>query len=173
MGSVSAEGLIRRVPVAAVVGDEFSAVVAGELDAAVARLDPAAGVVLQVVWFDPDPDPDPDAGAGAGVGGRLLVVAHHVVVDGVSWRILVPDLAAAWARIEAGGEPEVAAAGTSMRRWAYGLVEAAHAVERVGELDLWRGMLGGADPVMGSRPLDPAVDVGATVGMVGGCAGRG
>src|SRR4030067_759399 len=54
----------------------------------------AVGVVLvQAVWFD----------AGAGRAGRLLLVIHHLAVDGVSWRILVPDLAAAWGSIAAGG----------------------------------------------------------------------
>ncbi|MGF0171327.1 condensation domain-containing protein [Streptomyces sp. Marseille-Q5077] len=45
------------------------------------RLDPDAGVVFRAVWFEP---------------GRLLLVAHHLVVDGVSWRILLEDLRAAW-----------------------------------------------------------------------------
>ena len=37
--------------------------------------------------------------------GRLLLTIHHLAVDGVSWRILVPDLAAAWQAIatRAGG----------------------------------------------------------------------
>ena len=37
--------------------------------------------------------------------GRLLLTIHHLVVDGVSWRILVPDLAAAWKAIAAGRVP--------------------------------------------------------------------
>ena len=41
--------------------------------------------------------------------GRLLLTIHHLAVDGVSWRILVPDLAAAWAAI-ARGDGAVAAA---------------------------------------------------------------
>ncbi|MGV9823897.1 condensation domain-containing protein, partial [Nocardia xishanensis] len=156
VGSVSAESLLVRVPVEGVCGPGFSAVVAGGWEAAVGRLDPASGVMVQGVWFDP----------GATTGGRLLLVAHHVVIDGVSWRILVPDLAVAWARLAAGGEPELAPVGTSMRRWAHVLVAAAHGEARVGELDLWRQVLTGTDPVLGSRALDPAVDVGATVDTV-------
>ncbi len=55
---------------------------AAEAEAAVARLDPDAGRVLEAVFFDRGPDSQ----------GRLLLVAHHLVVDGVSWRILVDDL---------------------------------------------------------------------------------
>ena len=53
---------------------------------AAGRLDPVAGVMVQAVWLDRGPQ----------APGRLVVVIHHLVVDGVSWRILVPDLAAAW-----------------------------------------------------------------------------
>jgi hypothetical protein len=38
-----------------------------------------------VCWFD----------GGAGTEGRLLLVLHHLVVDGVSWRVLLADLAQA------------------------------------------------------------------------------
>ena len=58
---------------------------------AVSRLAPRSGVMLQAVWFD----------AGPQAAGRLLLTIHHLAVDGVSWRILVPDLAAAWAAIAA------------------------------------------------------------------------
>ena len=53
--------------------------------AAVDRLDPAAGSLLRAVLFAEAPKP-----------GRLLLVIHHLAVDGVSWRILVPDLETAW-----------------------------------------------------------------------------
>ena len=46
----------------------------------------------------------------AATAGRLLLVIHHLAVDGVSWRILVPDLAAAWAAIARG---EAAGAGAA------------------------------------------------------------
>ena len=157
VGSVSAAALIRRVVVTDSATQEFSAVLHTELAAARARLDPAAGVMVQVVWFDP---------ADAGEAGRLLVVVHHLVVDGVSWRVLVPDLAAGWARVAAGGEAGLAPVGTSMRRWARGLVEAARTPERVAELELWRDMAIGPDPVLGVRPVDPAVDGPASVHSV-------
>uniref|UniRef100_UPI00211EB3E4 non-ribosomal peptide synthetase n=1 Tax=Bradyrhizobium sp. SRS-191 TaxID=2962606 RepID=UPI00211EB3E4 len=35
---------------------------------------------------------------------RLLIVAHHLVVDGVSWRVLLEDLAAAYEQLVRGGE---------------------------------------------------------------------
>ena len=73
--------------------------IVAEAQAAELRLAPSQGTMLQAVWFD----------AGGMRPGRLLLMIHHLAVDGVSWRILVPDLAAAWAAL-ARGEGAVAAA---------------------------------------------------------------
>ena len=62
---------------------------------------------------------------GAARPGRLLLTIHHLAVDGVSWRILVPDLAAAWQAVGGGQAVALPARGTSFRRWAQRL--AAHA----------------------------------------------
>ncbi|MCL2533503.1 MAG: amino acid adenylation domain-containing protein, partial [Nocardiaceae bacterium] len=157
VGMVPAADVLTRVPVDALHGPAFTDVAQPELDAAAGRLDPEAGIVLQAVWFD----------AGE-AGGRLLLVVHHLAVDGVSWRILVPDLASAWSQIVDGAVPELAATGTSMRRWAHGLAEAAvgGTPGRDRELELWRATLDTPDPVIGSRPLDPEVDVADTVDKV-------
>ena len=87
--------------------------------------------MVQAVWFD----------AGAERAGRLLLTIHHLAVDGVSWRILVPDLAAAWAACERRGSRRCRRAGTSFRRWAQRLAAEAQDAARVGELAFWRGML--------------------------------
>ncbi len=125
--------------------------------AAAGRLSPVSGVTLQLVWFEP---------SDAARTGRLLVVAHHLVVDGVSWRILGPDLAAAWQRVRVGEAPELAPVATSVRRWAHALADEAVRPERAAELALWERVLEGPDPVVGSRALDPAVDVMSTVDTV-------
>ncbi|WP_280313945.1 non-ribosomal peptide synthetase [Nocardia wallacei] len=151
-GSVDVEGSIERVVV-----DEFDdAAVMVAADAAVGRLDPAAGRVLRFVWVD----------RGARRPGRLLVVAHHLVVDGVSWRILVPDLMSAWAQVSQGRPPALTPVGTSMRRWAHALRDEAHRPGRIAEAAWWERVLDGPDPLLGERPLDPAVDVAATVEQV-------
>ncbi|WP_433523476.1 amino acid adenylation domain-containing protein [Nocardia pseudovaccinii] len=155
VGTIRAADAIHRVPMPG--SAEFRTFAAAELTSAAARLDPDAGIVLRVVWFDPANPAEP---------GRALVLVHQSVIDRVSWRVLVSDLAAAWARIESGEPPEQAPAGTSMRRWAYGLVEAARRPERAAELELWRAMADRPDPMIGSRALDPAIDVVATTRVV-------
>ncbi|MCP2339577.1 non-ribosomal peptide synthetase [Actinomadura rupiterrae] len=135
-----ASGLVRRTDVQGMNPDQ---VAEAELAIAPDRLDPASGVNVQLVWLDAGDDP-----------GRLLVVVHHLVVDGVSWRILLPDLVTAWA----GADPDPA--GTPFRDWALRLT--AEAADRIGELPLWRGILDGPDVPLGNRPLDPARDTHAT-----------
>ncbi|MGV9870322.1 amino acid adenylation domain-containing protein, partial [Rhodococcus koreensis] len=155
-GSVDAERVVTYVRTEYGSGTEqFDAVLGTECRAATGRLDTAAGVMLQLVWIDP-----------ADARGVLLVVAHHLVVDGVSWRILVPDFATAWAQVAADRTPELPPVATSARRWAHALVETAETDSVTGELDAWRSILDGPVPALGSRPLDPAVDTGATTGRV-------
>ncbi|WP_416956295.1 amino acid adenylation domain-containing protein [Streptomyces sp. Agncl-13] len=128
---------------------------AAELDAAADRLAPESGVMAQFVWLRPLTG-----------SGRLLVVVHHLVVDGVSWRVLVGDLAVAWEVVRSGGVPVLPVGGTSVRRWSHALVEEAVSPGRVVELAWWREVLAGSDPVLGRRELDPVVDVMSTVGSV-------
>uniref|UniRef100_UPI0012DF3936 non-ribosomal peptide synthetase n=1 Tax=Rhodococcus sp. UNC363MFTsu5.1 TaxID=1449069 RepID=UPI0012DF3936 len=158
-GTVVADPLITRVEfdgesLPGTVG--FERLAAASLDAAADRLDPVAGVMVQVVWFDPAP------GAGE-VNGRILVVLHHLVVDGVSWRLLVPALAAAWGQLGAGLEPTAEPAATSARRWAHALAEEALTDRRMAELGHWRAVTAESEAPLGSRPLDPAVDTMDTV----------
>ncbi|MEV0559718.1 condensation domain-containing protein, partial [Streptomyces sp. NPDC050597] len=156
VGSVDAGALVREVP----YGDVDAQV---ELDAAAGRLDPDAGVMAQFVWFTSGPDTDTGTD---GVAGRLLVVLHHLVVDGVSWRILVPDLVAAWQRVRDGRPVEPAGTGTSLRRWAHALADEAVTPGRVAELPVWQDILRDQEPVLGARELDPVRDVAVTVDTV-------
>ncbi|NKW63645.1 hypothetical protein GS937_04120 [Rhodococcus hoagii] len=75
------------------------------------------------------------------------------MVDGVSWRVIVPDLAAAWAQSVDGRRPELDPVGTSMRRWAYALRDTVS--DRMNELSLWEDVVCGADPPIGRRHPDP------------------
>ncbi|MEK8072439.1 non-ribosomal peptide synthase/polyketide synthase [Rhodococcoides navarretei] len=125
-------------------------------DDAVGTLDPTAGRMLALVWVDRGPEQP----------GTLTVAAHHLVIDGVSWRILVPDFVSAWAQVSGGVDPSLPEVGTSMRRWTHALVDAAASEARLAELPLWRSIADTEDPVLGNRPFDPAVDVVATLERV-------
>ncbi|MFB7717229.1 amino acid adenylation domain-containing protein [Nocardia sp. NPDC056100] len=157
-GAVDVDALLYRVEFDAAGSSELREYARTELDSAMSRLDPAAGTLLQLVWLDP-------AGP-TGRSGRLILVAHHLVIDGVSWRILIPDLIAAWAQISGGAEPMLPATGTSMRRWAHALHEEAYSATRVAELAHWRELAATPDPLIGRRELDPGIDQVHTVRAV-------
>ncbi|PWI10491.1 non-ribosomal peptide synthetase [Streptomyces sp. NWU339] len=53
----------------------------------------------------------------------LLLAAHHLVVDAVSWRVILEDLDAAHRALRAGATPDPGAKTTSFRTWARRLAE--------------------------------------------------
>jgi amino acid adenylation domain-containing protein/non-ribosomal peptide synthase protein (TIGR01720 family) len=76
--------------------------------AARAGLDLEAGPLARALLFVLGPDRPP----------RLLLTAHHLGVDGVSWRILLGDLETAYRQAAAGRPVELEPAGTSFAQWA-------------------------------------------------------
>nr|ADU56136.1 hypothetical protein CA915-15 [uncultured organism CA915] len=141
-GAVAAADLITRETAGPGALDRIAGRAAGS---AAARLDPSAGTVVRAVWID----------AGATEPGRLVLVAHHLVVDAVSWAILLADLRAAYDAVLAGAAPALEPAGTSFRQWARELVEQASSASTVAELEYWVSVLDGADPSLGEHTGQP------------------
>ncbi|MFD6967538.1 amino acid adenylation domain-containing protein [Streptomyces sp. NPDC059949] len=112
------------------------------LDACIAlatgALDPAGGAMLRAVWRRE--------------ARQLVVVAHHVVIDGVSWRILMEDFATAWERFAAGAPIELPPVGTSFRRWTQLLERAGFDADRAH----FQRPLPGTDAPVGRRALSDA-----------------
>ncbi|MFV2949381.1 amino acid adenylation domain-containing protein [Pseudomonas japonica] len=75
---------------------------------------------------------------------RLLLVIHHLVVDGVSWRVLLEDLQQAWSAIAAGRAPALPAKTSAYKDWAEKLHAYANSPALEAERDYWRGVLDGA-----------------------------
>ncbi|WP_344265083.1 amino acid adenylation domain-containing protein, partial [Streptomyces sodiiphilus] len=144
-GSVAAADVVRRVDVSSLAGDpeRLAAAVDEQIEAARGRLRPESGIVTQLVLLD----------TGDDSRGRLVWLTHHLCVDGVSWRVLAADIAAACAGTAL--EP----VGTSYRQWTRLLSEQARSAERVTEYPLWTDQLEGHTAVIGDRPLDPRRDV--------------
>ncbi|NPA20650.1 MAG: amino acid adenylation domain-containing protein [Gammaproteobacteria bacterium] len=75
-------------------------------------------------------------------GQRLLLVIHHLVVDGVSWRVLLEDLHDAYRQALAGSTPKLPAKTSAFKAWGERLQQ--HAASLDSELAYWQGQLGGA-----------------------------
>ncbi|MEU4445217.1 non-ribosomal peptide synthase/polyketide synthase [Actinosynnema sp. NPDC050801] len=69
---------------------------------------------------------------------RLFITIHHLVTDGVSWRILLGDLDVAYHQVLAGEPVALDPVDTGFTRWAHRLVERVHAGELDEDLDYWQ-----------------------------------
>jgi non-ribosomal peptide synthase protein (TIGR01720 family) len=75
---------------------------------------------------------------GAGQQPRLLLVVHHLAVDGVSWRILLEDLQSAYSQLRGGGEVRLPAKTSSFQQWAALLTDYAASERAQAEAAYWR-----------------------------------
>ncbi|MCR0997814.1 non-ribosomal peptide synthetase [Serratia rubidaea] len=147
---VATENLLRVIDGSAFSLSDLHDVIREESRNAKLRLNPAAGNMVQAVWFR----------MPHGKPGRLMLMLHHLVVDGVSWRLLGADLRYLWDRMKAGKTAQLPPAGTSFRAWAHRLRHEAN--ERHREIAYWSGVLDKPDALLTSRRLDGAQDRMAT-----------
>ncbi len=104
---------------------------AAALTAAAASLQASLGMATGPLWRAASFDLGPDS------GGRLLVVIHHLVVDTVSWAVLLEDLETAL-HIEAGASgARLPPKTTSWQEWSARLDDYAATSEALRELDYW------------------------------------
>ena len=92
-----------------------------------AGLDLANGPGVRLAWFD----------RGAGRSAGLLMVIHHLAVDGVSWRILLEDFEAALRQAREGRTIQLPARTSSFQRWTQRLAEFAGSEELRQEAACW------------------------------------
>jgi non-ribosomal peptide synthase protein (TIGR01720 family) len=90
-------------------------------------LDLLSGPLLRVALFE----------LGEGKTGRFFLVAHHLVVDGVSWRILLEDLESAYSQLQSGEAVRLPPKTTSFRQWAWRLEEHARSRAVEEEMPYW------------------------------------
>jgi amino acid adenylation domain-containing protein/non-ribosomal peptide synthase protein (TIGR01720 family) len=103
-----------------------------------------AGPLLRAAFLD----------GGGPPADRLLLVAHHLVVDAVSWRILLDDLETAYVQLERGLAVDLPDKTTSFQAWAERIAE--HARTLGTDTSAWpRAAFAAAPPL----PVDvPAVE---------------
>jgi non-ribosomal peptide synthase protein (TIGR01720 family) len=99
-------------------------------DALQGSLDLARGPLMRVALFK----------LGAGEPGRLLIVVHHLVLDGPSIPILLEDIQTAYRQLDSGEKVQLPPKTTSIKRWserlnAYTRSDALHP-----DLDYWLGL---------------------------------
>ncbi|MDF5715801.1 MAG: amino acid adenylation domain-containing protein [Rhizonema sp. NSF051] len=103
-----------------------------EADAAFlqASLNLSSGPLMRVAFF----------ALGTAKLSRLLIVIHHLAVDGVSWRILLEDLLSAYQQIGRGEAIQLPPKTTSFKDWAMQLTSYARSDTTRKELTYWQGI---------------------------------
>ncbi|MGB6034160.1 MAG: condensation domain-containing protein, partial [Bacteroidota bacterium] len=106
-------------------------------------LDLSKGPLIRLAYFD----------RGERESGRLLILIHHLVIDGVSWRILLEDFHTVYQQISAGKPVQLPAKTTSFQDWAMKLREYAQSQTLKSEAQYWR-RFGRVRWKVSSIPLD-------------------
>ena len=126
---------------------------------------------------------------GEGQPGRLLLVVHHLAVDGISWRPLLEDLESAYRQLKAGKKVELPAKTTSYKEWAERINKYAESEALRLELPYWKAATDPRNVSAGLKPLEitaPAqqntegaattlkafADAGRDPGLAAECSGR-
>lgn len=126
---------------------ELSPAIEAEAERIQRSLHLADGPLLRVVLF----------AAGPERPCRLLLVVHHLVIDGISWRILLEDLQRAYEQLSArqpqlsvGQPPQLSAKTTSYQQWAKRLRQYADSASLQAEAAYWNSEVQQFEPL----PLD-------------------
>jgi hypothetical protein len=106
-----------------------------------ASFDLTQGPLMRVVLFD----------LGAEQPAVLLVIFHHLAIDGVSWRILFQDLATIYEQLERGEPVVLAPKTTSFKQWTESLTAYAQSESIKQESAFWEA---GSRPAVKPLPLD-------------------
>ena len=148
-----AEGWRQHIQAPAAAAADFDSLDIGELDRAAqdaaieaamrelpGRLDHECGKLVAARCF----------GRGDQRPAQLLIAIHHLVVDGVSWWVLLDDLEALCAQLGNQQSPKLPAKTSSIKAWGEALAAHALTPQLQSELAYWRRAGDSATPL----PLD-------------------
>lgn len=143
-------GAVRAGEVLAVVDAPAHESLSVEVAAALDRIDPTSGSLVQAVVFVQGPP-------------ILMLCVHHLATDVVSWYVILGALAQLADEIGAGATPALSAEYTTYRQWTRLLHERSHCDEIAAQRDYWVRQLAAPDPLLGNRRADPSRDTWASL----------
>jgi len=112
------------------------------------ELDPTGDCLVRAAHFS----------FGGGRRGRLLVIVHHLAVDGVSWSLLLADLESCCLQLRRGVPVHLPEKTTSFKEWSERLERHSGTQQVMNELEYWCEELAGAQARI---PLGGESDQGA------------
>jgi non-ribosomal peptide synthase protein (TIGR01720 family) len=137
------DGIDNDVPVSALdlsglPSHQQTAAIEAAATQAQSSLSLSKGPTLRIVLFE----------LGGGKPSRVLIVIHHLMIDAISWRILLEDLESGYEQLKRSGKLKLPLKTTSFKRWAERLKLYAQSGELKEELQYWI-----ADDRAGIKPL--------------------
>ena len=130
--SPSASAPLKCLDLSAVAESELSGSIEAAAAHAQATLDYTQGPLWRIIYFD----------CGSKRAPRLLLVIHHLAVDGVSWRILLEDLERIYQQEKAGQTVQPHPKTTSGKEWSERLSSYARDGVAALGVDYWRSATG-------------------------------
>ncbi|MCV3214789.1 amino acid adenylation domain-containing protein [Plectonema radiosum NIES-515] len=119
-----------HVDISATPETEQKAAIASTATSLQTSLNLSSGPIARVAFF----------ALGTDKASRLLIIIHHLAVDGVSWRILLEDLETAYQQISRGEKIQLRPKTTSFKDWAEKLNSYARSDTAKKELTYWQGI---------------------------------
>jgi amino acid adenylation domain-containing protein/non-ribosomal peptide synthase protein (TIGR01720 family) len=147
-----------------VADEELGAAITARAEEEQQSLNLHHGPLLRVVWME----------TGRGRSGRLLMVAHHLVMDGVSLRVLLEDLERGYEQAASGQAVVLGPKTSSYREWAEALVAEAERGLGAAEEQYWtevasapvvelpRGKTAGSGTVAGAERVEVGLSAART-----------
>jgi len=151
-GVISATDLLTRVELPNSTATELHRAITASARRVTDEINPYTGAMLRAVWF-----------SGAQRGEVLLITAHHLAVDVVSWHIMLGDIAEAWRSVKSGATPRTLPEFTSYRRWSELMWERAATSQVRAQREYWIAQVRDPDQALGVRHPDPTRDSWSTL----------
>ncbi|HVK94835.1 MAG TPA: MupA/Atu3671 family FMN-dependent luciferase-like monooxygenase, partial [Noviherbaspirillum sp.] len=130
---------ITTIDLAHLSPSEQAAAIAFHADQLQASLNLSDGPLMRLVYFLLGDRP-----------GRLLLICHHLVIDGVSWRIFLEDLHTAYTQLAQGQAIALPPKTSSFKQWSERLSAYANTAELLEERTFWKQAAGAVAPI----PID-------------------
>ncbi|MDJ0728432.1 MAG: amino acid adenylation domain-containing protein [Crocosphaera sp.] len=140
----------KSIPNVTIISVDLSQQTASEQDKSIAQIEEklqkslnlSQGEIIKVALFN----------LGKNQNYRLLIIIHHLAIDGVSWSILLKDLQTLYQQLKNGQPCQLPLKTTSFKQWSEKLVESANSDNNwQTDIDYWQSL---SRTELSSLPLD-------------------
>lgn len=91
------------------------------------ELNITAGPLIRIAYFDTGPDRN----------DLLLIIIHHLIVDGISWRILLKEVEMLFTQAKRNQELKLYASGSSFQEWCFRIDELSQSDQIKRDTEFW------------------------------------